>query len=208
MATLPTNTLILVVVLIAVAMAVVAWIVIQRQKSVHLKRRFGPEYDRAVNELGGRAKAEAELTKRQQRVARLTITPLTAADAVRFSQSWNTLQGRFIDNPKGVVTEADLLVRELMEKLGYPMGDFELRAADISVDHPGVVSTYRAAQAIAVRDARGEADTEERRKPLPFAMPAARQTPKSCARPLSTTARCSMNYSALRQPNHQQHQQC
>jgi hypothetical protein len=164
MTTLPTNTLILVVVLIAVAMAVVAWIVIQRQKSVHLKRRFGPEYDRAVNELGGRAKAEAELTKRQQRVARLKITPLTAADAVRFSQSWHTLQGRFVDNPKGVVTEADVLVRELMEKLGYPIGDFELRAADISVDHPGVVSTYRAAQAIAVRDARGEADTEELRK--------------------------------------------
>jgi hypothetical protein len=74
------------------------------------------------------------------------------------------LQGRFVDNPKGVVTEADLLVRELMAKRGYPMGDFELRAADISVDYPGIVSNYRAAQAIAVRNARGEADTEELRK--------------------------------------------
>jgi hypothetical protein len=166
MSTLPMNTLILVVVLIAVATGVVAWFVMQRQKSVHLKRRFGIEYDRAVNELGGRAKAEAELTKRQQRVASLKITPLTPADAARFSQDWNTLQGRFVDNPKGAVTEADLLVRELMAKRGYPMGDFELRAADISVDHPGIVSTYRAAQAIAVRDARGEADTEELRKAL------------------------------------------
>jgi hypothetical protein len=164
MSTLPMNTLILVVVLIAVATGVVAWFVMQRQKSVHLKRRFGIEYDRAVNELGGRAKAEAELTKRQQRVASLKITPLTPADAARFSQDWNTLQGRFVDNPKGAVTEADLLVREVMAKRGYPMGDFELRAADISVDHPGIVSTYRAAQAIAVRDARGEADTEELRK--------------------------------------------
>jgi hypothetical protein len=164
MTTLPANTLILVAVLIAVAMGVVTWFVMQRQKSVHLKRRFGVEYDRAVNELGGRAKAEAELTKRQQRVASLKITPLTPADAARFSQDWNTLQGRFVDNPKGAVTEADLLVRELMAKRGYPMGDFELRAADISVDYPGIVSTYRAAQAIAVRDARGEADTEELRK--------------------------------------------
>ncbi len=164
MTTLPTNTLILIVVLIAVAIGVGAWFVMRRQKSVHLRRRFGAEYDRAVNELGGRAKAEAELTKRQQRVAQMKITPLTPADTVRFSQHWNTLQGRFVDSPKGVVTEADLLVRELMEKLGYPMGDFELRAADISVDHPQVVSTYRAAQAIAVRDGRGEADTEELRQ--------------------------------------------
>jgi hypothetical protein len=164
MTTLPTNTLILVVVLIAVAIGVVAWFVIQRQRSAHLKRRFGAEYDRAVNELGGRAKAEAELTKRQQRVASLKITPLTPADALKFSQAWSMLQGRFVDNPKGVVTEADMLVRELMAKRGYPMGDFELRAADISVDYPEVVSTYRAAQAIAVREARGEADTEELRK--------------------------------------------
>jgi hypothetical protein len=164
MTTLPTNMLILIVALIAVAFGVVAWFVMQRQRSVHLKRHFGPEYDRAVTEFGGRTKAEAELTKRQQRVAGLKITPLAAADAARFSQAWSTLQGRFVDNPKGVVTEADLLVRELMAKRGYPMGDFELRAADISVDYPEVVSTYRAAQAIAVRDARGEADTEELRK--------------------------------------------
>jgi hypothetical protein len=164
MTTLHTNTLILVLVLIAVATGVVAWFVMRRQRSVHLKRRFGAEYDRAVIELGGRGQAEAELTKRQQRVARLEIKPLTPADAVRFSQGWNTLQSRFVDNPKGVVAEADLLVRELMAKRGYPMGDFELRAADISVDYPGVVSSYRAAQAIAVRDARGEADTEELRK--------------------------------------------
>src|SRR5580692_6341237 len=164
MTTLSTNALILAVVLIAVAMGVVAWFVMQRQRSVHLKRRFGGEYERAVTELGGRAKAEAELTKRQKRVAGLKITPLTSADAGRFSQAWNALQVRFVDNPKGVVTEADLLVRELMAKRGYPIGDFELSAADISVDYPEIVSTYRAAQAIAVRNARGEADTEELRK--------------------------------------------
>jgi hypothetical protein len=163
MTTLPTNTLILAVVLIVLAVAAVAWLVMQRQKTANLKRRFGPEYDRAVKEYGGRAKAEAELSKREQRVAGLNIIPITAAEAARFSNAWTSLQGRFVDNPKAVVAEADLLVRELMVKRGYPMGDFELRAADISVDHPSVVKNYRAAQVIALRDARGEADTEELR---------------------------------------------
>ena len=161
---IPTLTLIFVVLLIALGIAVVVWFVMQKQRSVKLKHRFGPEYDRAVIDFGGRTRAEAELLKREQRVARLKIVSLTPADATRFSQAWSTLQGRFIDNPKGVVVEADQLVRELMEKRGYPMGDFERRAADISVDYPGVVSNYRAAQAIATRDASGEADTEELRK--------------------------------------------
>jgi len=164
MNTIPINTVVAAVLLIGVVIAVVAWLVMQRQRSAQLKRRFGPEYDRAVTDYGGRARGEAELLKREQRVARLEITPLTPADALRFSQAWSALQSRFIDSPKGVVAEADHLVRELMEKRGYPMGDFERRAADISVYHPGVVPTYRAAQAIATRDASGEADTEELRK--------------------------------------------
>jgi hypothetical protein len=161
---IPTDTVIAIVLLIALVIAVVAWLIVQRQRSAKLKQRFGPEYDRAIIDFGGRARAEAELLKREQRVARLKIVPLTPADTLRFSQIWSTLQGRFIDNPKGVVVEADQLVRELMEKRGYPMGDFERRAADISVDYPGVVSNYRAAQIIATREASGEADTEELRK--------------------------------------------
>jgi len=164
MSAIPTNTFIFAVVLIVALGAIVAWVVMQRQRTQRLRRRFGPEYTRTVDEFGGRTKAEAELAKREQRVARLNITALAPADAARFSQAWNALQSRFIDNPKGVVAEADLLVRDLMVKRGYPMADFERRAADISVDHPDVVTTYRAAQAIAVRDERGEADTEELRK--------------------------------------------
>jgi hypothetical protein len=163
MTTIPTNTLILAIVLIAVTVAAVAWLVVQKQKSTKLRRRFGPEYDRAIKEYGGRTKAEAELSKREQRVAGLNIIPITAAEAARFSNAWSSLQSRFVDDPKGVVPEADLLVRELMIKRGYPMGDFELRAADISVDHPSVVKNYRAAQIIALRNARREADTEELR---------------------------------------------
>jgi hypothetical protein len=160
----PPNTDIFVILLIADVLAVVAWLIVQRQRSLRLKRRFGPEYDLTVSEFHSRAKAESELLKREDRVARLKIVPLTPSDAARFSQAWNELQSRFIDNPKGVVAHADQLVRELMEERGYPMGDFEHRAADISVDHPGVVATYRVAQGIAASDARGEADTEELRK--------------------------------------------
>jgi hypothetical protein len=162
--TIPTNWIILFGILAVVLLAVAVGFIWQRQQqSKRLRQRFGAEYDRAVAELG-RSKAEAELRAREKRVEKLTIIPLAPADAARFTQAWNALQGRFIDNPKGVVVEADHLVRELMLKRGYPMGDFEKRAADMSVDHPAVVENYRAAQAIAVRDERGEADTEELRK--------------------------------------------
>jgi len=162
--TIPTNWIILLGILAVVLLAVAIGYISQRQRqSKRLRQRFGAEYDRAVTEFG-RNKAEAELKAREKRVEKLTIIPLAPADAARFTQAWTALQGRFIDNPKGVVVEADHLVRELMLKRGYPMGDFEMRAADISVDHPAVVENYRAAQAIAVRDERGEADTEELRK--------------------------------------------
>ena len=164
MNTIPTNTVIAAVFLIALVIGVVAWLVMQKQRTLKLKQRFGPEYDLTVSEFGNRVKAEAELTSREKRVAGLEIVPLTPADAVRFTQAWSALQGRFVDNPKGAVLDADHLVRELMAKRGYPMGDFEHRSADISVDHPGVVAAYRAAQEITARDERGEADTEELRK--------------------------------------------
>lgn len=152
-------------VLVVALLALAAWFFSQKKKqSERLQQRFGAEYGRTVGELGGRTKAESELKAREERVEPLAITPLAPAEAARFSQAWNALQGRFVDNPKGVVVQADQLVRELMVKRGYPMGDFERRAADISVDHPAVVENYRAAQAIAARDERGEADTEELRK--------------------------------------------
>ncbi len=118
--------------LIVAVGAIVAWVLMQRQRTQRLRQRFGPKYNRAVDEFGGQTKAEAELAKREQHVARLNITALAPTDAAPFSQAC-----RFIDNPNGVVAEADLLVRELMVKRGYPMGDFERRAADISVVSPG-----------------------------------------------------------------------
>jgi hypothetical protein len=147
-----------------VVLALGAWYVYQRKQTRRLEQRFGPEYGRALAALGSRKEAEAELKAREQRVGQLNIVPLTPADAAQFSQAWKVLQGNFVDNPKGVVVRADQLVREVLLKRGYPMGDFERRAADISVDHPSVVSNYRVAQVIAARDQRGEANTEELRK--------------------------------------------
>jgi hypothetical protein len=164
MNTFSINIIIVAAALVVAVLALAAWIFLRQRQSHRLQQRFGAEYGRTVKELGGRTKAEAALKEREDRVAGLSITPLAASDAARFTQAWDSLQRRFIDNPKGVVAEADHLITELMQKRGYPMGDFERRAADISVDHPGIVSAYRAAQLIAARDKRGEADTEELRK--------------------------------------------
>ena len=157
--------MILVVILVVAAAAALVWAYVDRQRrqSRRLKTRFGAEYGRTVRQLGDPARAEAELRKREARVAKFTIRPLTAEEATRFSEAWRRLQGRFVDNPKGAVAEADRLVTELMTARGYPMADFERRASDISVDHPAVVDAYRAAQAIAVKDAHGAVDTEELR---------------------------------------------
>jgi hypothetical protein len=165
MNTIPLQWIIVAGAVVIASLALSAWLFSQKKKqSERLQHRFGPEYGRTVGKLGGRKKAESELKAREMRVEHLTITPLAPTEAARFRQAWNTLQGSFVDNPKGVVVQADQLVRELMLKRGYPMGDFERRAADISVDHPAVVENYRVAQAIAARDERGEADTEELRK--------------------------------------------
>ena len=152
-----------VAVLVVIALAV--WFIYTKRAQSHrLKEHFGSEYGLSVKNLGSRSKAESDLKAREKRVESLTIVPLSPSESARFSETWKDLQGRFVDNPKGAVAQAGELVRELMLKRGYPMGDFERRAADISVDHPEVVEHYRAAQAIAVRDERGEADTEELRK--------------------------------------------
>jgi hypothetical protein len=165
MNTLPAHWIIPAVILAVVVLAAAAWFLSQKKRqSQRLQQRFGPEYGRAVTEFGGRTKAESALKAREKRVEGLEIIALAPAEAARFAQAWSALQGRFVDDPKAVVIQADHLVRELMVKRGYPMGDFELRAADISVDHPAVVEAYRAAQAIAVRNERGEADTEALRR--------------------------------------------
>jgi hypothetical protein len=160
------TNMMLVLLMILALVGIAAFLHYRRHETHTLEKRFGPEYGRTVEEMGSRPKAEAELKARQKRVAQLNIVPLSPADASRFGEQWKALQARFVDNPKGALVEADVLVRELMQKRGYPMGDFDRRAADISVDHPGVVDHYRAAHDIAARDRNGEVDTEGQRQAL------------------------------------------
>jgi hypothetical protein len=161
-------SLILGAVLVAALAAVIGWAYAQRKRrqSQRLQQRFGPEYVRTVSEMGDRSKAEAELQARATRVDALNIVALSPADAARFDRTWTEIQARFVDDPHGSVVQADHLVYEVMAKRGYPMGDFERRAADISADHSNVVSNYRAARAIALRDEQGQADTEELRRAI------------------------------------------
>jgi hypothetical protein len=149
---------------VSAAVAVVLWFVWERRRHAQLRKRFGPEYDRTVHETGSERRAEAELDARARRVARLQIRTLDEADALRFAEEWRVLQIRFVDEPSAAIAEADRLVGDVMTARGYPLGDFDQRAADISVDHPRVVANYRAARDIARRQGRGEASTEDLRQ--------------------------------------------
>jgi hypothetical protein len=96
----------------------------------------------------------------------MKIRELDATEREHFSAQWVSLQARFVDYPKGAVTEAGELVSSLMQARGYPVTDFDQRAADISVDHPKVVENYRSAHAIALRLGSGEASTEDLRSAM------------------------------------------
>jgi hypothetical protein len=149
-----------------VLIGAVVWITISRMRSQRLRQRFGSEYERAIREEGTVRKAEAALEQRARRVAKLHIRPLAPSDAARFDHDWRAVQARFVDDPRGAVTEADRLVGEVMAARGYPVGEFEQRVADISVDHPDVVVNYRAAREIALLHAAGKADTEDLRQAM------------------------------------------
>jgi hypothetical protein len=146
--------------------ATVLRFVIRKRRTEHLRQRFGPEYDRAVNEKGDVRHAESTLEARAKRVERLHLKPLSADEAARFAAAWLRIQSNFVDDPKQAVSEADRVVGEVMAARGYPLGDFEQRAADISVDHANVVTNYRAARNIGQRHAIGEASTEDLRQAM------------------------------------------
>jgi hypothetical protein len=135
----------------------------RRGTTADLRQRFGPEYERAVLKHGSERKAEAKLLDREKRVEKLNIRDLDPMEYERFSKRWESLQSRFVDSPKGAVAEADDLVSSLMKARGYPVSDFDQRAADISVGHPRVVENYRSAHEIALRVGKDAGTTEDLR---------------------------------------------
>jgi len=150
---------------VILVIAVLAWMYVKKQRSTttSLRQKFGPEYERAVHQQGSERKAEAKLADRQERVEQLNIRDLDSMERERFSKQWESVQSRFVDSPRGAVAEADDLVSSLMKTRGYPVSDFDQRAADISVDHPRVVENYRSGHDIALRVGKNGASTEDLR---------------------------------------------
>jgi hypothetical protein len=158
--------IVLAIAVMAIA-GIVGLLVFRNRRTKRLRTQFGgAEYDRALAGGGSRQHAEARLDGRNDRIESLHIQPLAPGDRARFSESWRSVQGRFVDSPGGAVADADQLLRDVMSTRGYPVADFEQRAADVSVDHPLVIDNYRKAHEIALRQSRGQASTEDLRQAM------------------------------------------
>lgn len=167
--TAPNSTVLIVIVCVLLAIGIGLSIYIRRlhkQRTEKLRSKFGPEYEQAIREHRDREHAESELQKRAKRVAKYNIHPLKAEDHTRYTEEWRREQSLFVDDPRAAVNHADTLVQDVMQRRGYPVGDFNQNAADLSVDHPRVVENYRVAHAIAVREGDGVGNTEDLRKAM------------------------------------------
>jgi hypothetical protein len=165
---LTATDLVLIVAFVVVLVIVMAAVrLLRKRRTERLRTKFGDvEYARAVEKDGSRRQAEAALEGRTQRVEGFHLRPLAEADRARFVEAWRGVQSRFVDGPAGAVTEADKLLGDVMSTRGYPVSDFEQRSADISVDHPLVLANYRTAHEIALKQTRGQANTEELRQAM------------------------------------------
>jgi len=161
-----TGVWILLAIVVIVVIAAVAWVGARRRRTGKLREGFGPEYDRTVDRAGGRAAAEAELRDRERRHDQIELRPLGPAAKQSFIDQWRGTQASFVDDPTAAVGEADRLIQDAMRERGYPIDDFEDRAALVSVDHPLVVERYRRAHAVADANARGTASTEDLRQAI------------------------------------------
>jgi hypothetical protein len=159
-----TILIVAIAVIVLIAGAVAAWLIVSRRRTEALKHRFGTEYKRALEAEGSRSNAESELLARAKRVEQLELRPLSPGDRDRFAQRWRATQASFVDDPVRATSDADALVEEVMQARGYPVSEFDRRAADISVEHPRLVQQYRDAHAIADSARRGVAGTEDLRR--------------------------------------------
>lgn len=151
-------------VLVAAAVIVAVAVTSSRRKTRRLKEHYGRKYERLVSETGSQKGAEAELTARERTRKKLEIVPLTSSAMSDFTNRWHDVQTRFVDNPATAVGVADRLVAEVMRARGYPVDDFDRRAADISVDYPEIAGNYRAAHGIHLSQQRGDVNTEQQRE--------------------------------------------
>jgi hypothetical protein len=157
------STWIAIVVGVIVVIALI-WLFTRRQRSDHLKKQFGPEYERHVRTIGSQRDAERELAERERRYRTLEIKPLPARARERYSEEWRKLQARFVDEPGAALRGADVLIQIVMRERGYPVGDFNRQTEDLSVEHSAVLDNYRTAHGISEKAGGGSASTEEMRQ--------------------------------------------
>ena len=158
---------ILIALLVVAVLVAVAFLVARSRggkQTERLRQHYGPEYDRAVESTGDQRSAEAELVARERKLKKLDIVALSPQAQEMYIEQWRLVQTGFVDNPSTALKDADLLVNQVMRERGYPIDDFEQRAADISVDHPGVVQDYRAAHGIYLSQQGGQIGTEAQRE--------------------------------------------
>jgi hypothetical protein len=159
-------SIITVVVVLVIIGAILGLVFAYRKRSERFQEHFGTEYDHTVEALGGEKKAQTELQERQKHVDALNIHPLSASERERYLADWSAVQSKFVDEPGQAVVDADRLIMEVMQMRAYPVSNFEQRAADISVNYPALVTNYRAARVIALKNEQSQADTEELRQAM------------------------------------------
>jgi hypothetical protein len=160
-----TTYIIIAVVLVLVILGVILGLVFsRRQRSKRYSAKFGSEYDRTVKSAGNEKKAQTEMDERKKHVDSLNVRPLSDSERERYLAEWKAVQAKFVDQPGQATVEADHLIQEVMKVRAYPVSDFEQRAADISVNYPDLVSNYRAAREIAIKNEQHQANTDELRK--------------------------------------------
>ena len=163
---MPSWVWVLIAIVVVAVLAVVVWQALARRRTGRLQQQFGPEYDRTLTSTDSKRDAEAELQSREERRQQLEIRPLSQAARDRYLESWQRVQAQFVDDPRSAVASADSLIQSVMAERGYPVDDFEQRAADISVDHPQVVENYRQGHRLAQASADGSDSTEDLRQAM------------------------------------------
>jgi hypothetical protein len=163
--TMSTGIIVAVIIIVVIAVAAVAAGITSTRRR-RLRERFGPEYDRVLEQTVSRRKAEAVLTERERRVKGLDIRPLDPATHAKRAGQWGDIQERFVDAPANAVAEAQLLVVTVMNERGYPTEHEGQVLADLSVRHAQTLDHYRAASGISTRAVSGAASTEELRQAM------------------------------------------
>jgi hypothetical protein len=156
----------IIIALIVIAAAAAAVMVARKRRSTALREQFGPEYERTVRSTDSPRAAEAELRTRTKRREQLEVTPLPPAARAHYTQQWQAVQHKFVDDPVTSLSVADHLVTSVMHDRGYIVDDFDTRADLISVDHPNVVENFRVAHDIQERAATAQVSTEDLRTAL------------------------------------------